>query len=128
MQNNNTTNSTIEAVNDVSCRDNIIHYVISLPVDDKEAERINNIGLEYLDDNKADCVLIDLKQSTKFSSEARKRWVKFLKNPKIKKTAIFGGNIFVRTLASFVIAASKSNNIKFFTKEEEARDWLISDA
>jgi len=112
--------------NNVSCGDNIIRYIISAPVDEEEAERISNIGVGYLNNDEAVYVLIDLKQSTQFSSEARKIWVKFLQNPKIKKTAIFGGNVFVRTLASFVIAASKSKNIKFFSTEEDSKDWLTN--
>lgn len=113
--------------NSVSCADNIIRYIISAPVDDKEAERISQIGEEYLNNCEADYVLIDLKQSTQFSSKARKVWVEFLQNEKIKKTAIFGGNVFVRTLASFVIAASKRKNIKFFSTEEDAINWLVDE-
>ncbi len=127
MQKEEKNDSTIVNENNVSCKDNIIRYVVSAPVDEEEARRISNSGSEYLEKGDARYVLIDLKQSTQFSSEARKIWVKFLQNPKIKKTAIFGGNVFVRTLASFVIAASKSKNIKFFTTEEEAKDWLVDD-
>ncbi len=112
--------------NSVSLEGDIIRYIIAAPVDSIEAKKLNNVGAEYLDNNEAFSVLIDLKHSTQFSSGARKEWVKFLQNSKIKKTAIFGGNIFVRTLASFVIAASKSKNIKFFTKEENAKNWLIN--
>ncbi len=111
--------------NNVSCKDNIIQYVISAPVDEEEAERLSAVGIGCLNNDEAIYVLIDLKQSTQFSSEARRKWVTFLQNSKIKKTAIFGGNVFVRTLASFVIAASKSKNIRFFTTKEEAKDWLV---
>lgn len=112
------------AGNKVWCKDDIIHYLISAPVDESEASSLNEGGLKFVEEGTASRVLIDLKKSTQFSSEARKVWVKFLQNPQIKKTAIFGGNVFVRTLASFVIAASQNKNIKFFTTEEDAREWL----
>ncbi|HED37004.1 MAG TPA: STAS/SEC14 domain-containing protein [Ignavibacteria bacterium] len=104
--------------------DNIIHYFMPSPVDEKEAFILRDGGKDFIEKENASLVLIDLQQSTQFSSEARKIWVKFLQNPKIKRTAIFGGNVFVRTLASFVIAASQKKNIKFFIKEKEALEWL----
>ncbi len=112
--------------NKIWCKDDIVHYLISAPVDDKEAFQISSGGTKFLESEDASMVMIDLKQSTQFSSEARKIWVKFLQNPKIKKTGIFGGNVFVRTLASFVIAASQKKNLKFFTTEEEALEWIKS--
>lgn len=105
-------------------KDGVVYYLISAPVDDEEARNLSNSGIGFIEKEKASFVLIDLKQSTQFSSEARKIWVKFLQNPNIKKVAIWGGNVFVRTLASFVIAASQKKNIKFFITEEEALEWL----
>ncbi len=118
-------NSKTTNENSISFENNTIKYTISTPVDEEEAKRLNGIGSEYIDKKGGIIyILIDLKKSTQFSSGARKEWVKFLQNPKINKVAIFGGNVFVRTLASFVIAASKSKNIKFFTTEEEATSWF----
>ena len=112
--------------NKIWCEDGIVHYIISSPVDDTEALSLSEGGVGFIEKEKAALILIDLKQSTQFSSEARKIWVKFLQNPSIKKAAIWGGNVFVRTLASFVIAASQKKNIKFFITEEEALEWLRS--
>jgi hypothetical protein len=112
--------------NKIWCKDNIVYYIISAPVDEKEASRLSNCGIEFIEKKSASKVLINLKQSTQFSSEARKIWVEFLKHQKIEKTAILGGNVFIRTLASFVIAASKKKNIKFFITEEKAMKWLNS--
>ena len=107
-------------INDVWCKDGIVHYVIAAPVDEKEAIRLDTVGEEFINKGEALFVLIDIEQSQEFSSVARKIWVKFLQNSKIKKTAIFGGNVFVRTLASFVIAAAGKANIKFFETEQQA--------
>lgn len=110
--------------NDVWCKDGIVFYTISVPVDEKEAIRLDTTGEELINKGEASFVLIDIQQSNDFSSAARKIWVKFLQNPRIKKTAIFGGNVFVRTLASFVIAATGRPNIKFFATKEDALTWI----
>ncbi len=115
-----------EERNNVTCsiEERVLSYSINTDVDEAEASRLYGFGKQCLDDNKADYVMIDLKASSEFSSAARKVWVEFLKNEKIKRTAIFGGNVFVRTLASFVIAATGRKNISFFLSEDEAREWI----
>lgn len=110
--------------NEVLCVDNIVRYTMCAPVDPDEAVRLSTIGKGYIDGGQAEFVLIDLHQSTEFSSAARKVWVEFLQNDKIKKTALFGGNVFVKTLATFVIAATGRKDIKFFNTEEEALAWF----
>lgn len=112
--------------NEVWCKDGIVYYTMVAPVDENEAIRLDTVGEEFINKGEASFVLIDIEQSQEFSSAARKKWVKFLQNPKIKKTAIFGGNVFVRTLASFVIAAAGKANIKFFETEQQALDWFHS--
>lgn len=101
--------------------------MIAIPVDEKEAVRLDVLGEEFINKGEASFVVIDIHRSSDFSSAARRTWVKFLQNPKIKKTAIFGGNVFVRTLASFVIAATGKNNIKFFSSEQAALGWCASE-
>lgn len=110
--------------NEVTCADNIVRYTMCSPVDPDEAVRLSTIGKSYIEGGQAQFVLIDLHQSTEFSSAARKIWVEFLQNDKIKKTALFGGNVFVKTLATFVIAATGKKDIKFFNTEEEAVAWF----
>lgn len=110
--------------NDVSCSDNIVRYTMCTPVDLDEAVRLSTVGKGYIDGGQAQYVIIDLHQSTEFSSAARKVWVGFLQNDKIKKTALFGGNLFVKTLATFVIAATGKKDIRFFNSEEEANAWI----
>ncbi|MDO8572832.1 MAG: STAS/SEC14 domain-containing protein [bacterium] len=112
--------------NNVWCENGIVYYTISAPVDEKEAVRLDTVGEGFINTGEASFVLINIEKSKEFSSSARKAWVKFLQNPKIKRTAMFGGNVFVRTLASFVIAAAGKENIKFFGTEQEALGWLHS--
>lgn len=110
--------------NDVVCENGIVIYRLTAPVDDQESERIDALGRSFLDRKEADRVLIDVRRSSDFSSAARKRWASFLQQPGIVKTAIFGGNTFVRILALFIIGASKKKNVKFFATEREALEWL----
>lgn len=110
--------------NEVTCENGMVVYRLAAPIDDSEGERLDTTGRAFLDRKEADRVLIDIRRSSNFSSGARKRWANFLRNPEIVKTAIFGGNTFVRTLATFVISASQKENIKFFATEHEALEWL----
>ncbi|HQU07761.1 MAG: hypothetical protein B7X04_02570 [Parcubacteria group bacterium 21-54-25] len=120
------TQNIVEKRNEVRREEDILVYRLNVPIDDKEAERLDAAGRIFLDRNEASRVLIDIRHSTDFSSAARRRWVAFLQHPAIVKTAIFGGNTFIRTLAMFVIGASQRKNIKFFATEQEARTWLVA--
>ena len=111
--------------NKVWLENGIVYYVISKPVDEKEAILLDNFGTEFINSGQAFYIIIDIRQSSQFTSGARKVWVKFLQNSNAKKVAIFGGNIFVRTLASFVIAATHKKNIKFFNNKINALKWLM---
>jgi hypothetical protein len=112
--------------NKVWCKDGILYYTIVAPVDEQEATRLDTIGENYINKGEASFVVIDIEKSKEFSSAARKTWVKFLQNQKIKKAAIVGGNVFVRTLASFVVTAAGKANIKFFETEQSALEWFRS--
>jgi len=105
----------------------VVIYRILAPVDDQEGERLELAGQAFLDRKEADRVLIDIQGSTEdFSAGARKQWAKILRHPNIIKAAIFGGNTFVRTIATFVIGATGRKNIKFFATEKDAREWLYA--
>lgn len=119
---------SVAPTNNVTCDGKILRYQLLAPVDEVEAERLDVLGRGFLDRKEACAVLIDMQRSSDFSSAARKRWVGFLQHPEIKRTAIFGGSVFVRTLAAFVIGASQKQNIKSFATEAEALDWLHKEA
>lgn len=110
--------------NEVSCADNIVRYTICASVNNDEAMSLSTIGKRYLEGGQAQYVIIDLRRYMDFSASARKILVEFLQNDKIKKTAFFGGNVFVKTLAAFVIAAAGKKNVKFFDTEENALAWF----
>jgi len=66
--------------------------------------------------------------STVPSSQLRKEMVKktinLIRAIGIPKTAIFGGNVMTNTMVSFILAAAKIKNVKFFSKKEQALKWL----
>jgi len=49
---------------------------------------------------------------------------KISKHPGYKKTAIFTDNVVVKTVASFVVTASKTDKIEVFTSRDKAIKWL----
>lgn len=105
---------------------NTIHFCISAPVDENEVVLLRDKGLEFINKGCAVYIIIDLKHPTRPSFAVRKIWTDFLQNPKLKKVAIFGGNMFARTLASFVIATTHKKNIKIFSTENEVLAWLTN--
>ena len=110
----------------VNIEEDIVRYKIANIVGEKEVERLINIGTRVLDENITSLFLIDFDKVDKFSLETRMLWMQFFKDPRIKKTAIFGGNRFIKTMVSFIIKAAHTDNTCLFVNEEEALDWLRS--
>ena len=104
----------------------IVRYKIANIVDEREIGRLINIGLRVVNENITSLVLIDLSRVDKFSLGMRTGWIQFLKNPRIKKVAVFGGNQFIKTAVSFVVKAAHADNTRLFVNEEDALDWLRS--
>ena len=106
--------------------EDIVRYKVANIVDEKEVERLINIGARVLDENITSLILVDFTEVDKFSLRMRTGWIQFFKNPRIRKTAIFGGNRFIKTTMSFVVKASHTDNIRLFVNEKDALDWLKS--
>lgn len=73
-------------------------------------------------------ILIDLTSgffvtSSKLRKEIAEKFKELVRNPGFKKVAVFGG-IAAVTVASFIISLSKMENVKTFTKREDALRWL----
>ncbi len=73
-------------------------------------------------------ILIDLKSgffvsSSKLRKEIAEKFQELVKDPGFKKVAVFGGIVAI-TVASFIISISKMQNVKTFTKREDALRWL----
>lgn len=73
-------------------------------------------------------ILIDLTSgffatSSKLRKEIAEKFKELVKDPGFKKVAVFGG-IAAVTVASFIISLGKMENVKTFTKREEALNWL----
>ena len=104
----------------------IIRYNVVDMFGKEKVQHLMDIGCRTINENIATLVLINISKVEKFSLEDRGSWIQFLKNPRIKKTAVFGGDQFVKTVASFIIKASGVTNVRLLVTEEEALNWLRS--
>ena len=104
----------------------IIRYNVVDMFGKEKVQHLMDIGCRTINENIATLILINISKVEKFSLEDRGSWIQFLKNPSIKKTAVFGGDQFVKTVASFIIKASGVTNVRIFVTEEEALNWLRS--
>lgn len=112
-------------------KDGIVNVETAKITDEKEIEQL----LEEMEKiigkmpGKAK-VLINLTITTNIirSSQFRKKTVervkKIAKDPGFEKAALFVGNLVMRTIASFIIAAAGLQNVKIFPTREEALKWL----
>lgn len=68
--------------------------------------------------------VIDVRESLKVFSRARKIYGTFLKDKRIGKVAFFGVNTVMKVVLSFIMAFSGKKNTKIFKTEEECLEWL----
>ena len=108
---------------------NIINVKIDKNIKTEEIMNLFDKGEEFgreLSGNTS--ILIDLTSgffvtSSKFRKEIAERFKDLIRDPGFKKVAVFGGIVAI-TVASFIISLSKMENVKTFTKREDALRWL----
>ncbi len=74
-------------------------------------------------------ILINIKifsiiHSSQFRKKTSEIIKDILKTTGYEKIALMGGNTFIKTVASFLLAASGIKNAKIFNTEKEALNWL----
>ena len=67
---------------------------------------------------------IDGSEAGKSTAGARKAYVDFAKSVPEGKIAIFGVTTLLKVIATFIIRAAGTKNVKFFTNKGEAIKWL----
>jgi hypothetical protein len=73
--------------------------------------------------------LVPLGKAGYASRRARRVYLEISSHRQIRRFAIVGGSVFVRTMARFFIrAAGKGDNMKWFADREEAAKWLEESA
>lgn len=84
--------------------------------------------LSYLKHNDLPAfLLMNLTNVEKMTSEARKSVLQAMGTLPFDQLAIFGGQVYIRTVARFLITISgRVGEIKYFSHEAEARVWLES--
>lgn len=63
-------------------------------------------------------------RSSQFRKKIAERIKEIAKNVGFAKIAFFGGNLIIRTIASFIVVSAGLKNIKIFPEQEEALKWL----
>lgn len=69
--------------------------------------------------------LVNMDGITEADSGARAAVIPILQKVPFQKIAIYGGNLFIRTLAKFVITVTRDiSHMQYFSSREEAEKWL----
>lgn len=71
--------------------------------------------------------LLDLSGITKTTSASRKVLAKSSGHPSIRKYALVGASVFIKTVSNFILAATGQTNARHFSAEAEALAWLRED-
>ena len=96
----------------------------------RQAELIRQDVMRILDEDphkEYDMIvnLLPLGKAGYASSRARKIYLQISSHRQIRRFAIVGGSVFVRTMAGFFIrAAGKGEHMKWFINREDALEWL----
>jgi len=95
-----------------------LRYQEIMTVFDEDPERTHNMLVD----------LLSVKKGGYNSSKARRIYLRLASHRQIRRFAIVGGSVFIRTMAGFIIrAAGKGRNMKWFSSREEAVEWLTKD-
>ena len=105
--------------------DNILNIINIGEIDEKTAIEMKEAvrKLTNMVDGGAH-TLTDLNKAGKTTSKARKIFQELADQGGTRKTALFGMHPVARVLASFVMGASKKEDMRFFKTKEEALAWI----
>lgn len=88
-------------------------------------EKIYNELLDSLGENEKFDILADVNKVGKQSPKVRKLWVNFGKDKRIGAVAVFGASLMSKVIVNFVMGLSYKKDLKVFSTEEEAMQWLM---
>jgi len=109
--------------------DGMLHVKITRLISEKEIDQLINMVEKGLRDlgGKAKTLIDISTTSVIYSSLTRKKTadrVRKLREIGYQKGAIFSPHVVPRTISSFIVAASGIGNVKVFSTEKEALNWL----
>ena len=108
----------------ISIDGNALYIELACDLNAHEMERVYGAGVKALEASIVSVVAINLSGKNIFSSHTRKKLARFLENPNIMRAAVIVDGVVMKTTASFVIAQSCADNIKYFESNNEALLWL----
>ena len=69
--------------------------------------------------------VLPIRMNATTPSITRKNYLSLAKDPQIGRIAVVGGNITVKTIVNFAMAATgKKGNMKLFDRRKEALEWI----
>jgi hypothetical protein len=68
--------------------------------------------------------ILDATQAGKLSAKARKIFFGLNRDSRVGKVAVIGTRRYLQVLGSFILKATRRDNIRFFDSEEQAIVWL----
>jgi hypothetical protein len=93
--------------------------------DKQLATLVRDAILDVLDSSSVKInILADFNEAGKSSSEARDIWRGLAAHKNIGKIACIGGHPLARILAVFILKLTQNGRFRFYSKTEEAMNWL----
>ena len=109
---------------------NLIKVKLVKTITDKDVWfLLENLKKELIKSSEKTNILINIStttviRSSLFRKKTAEKIKKIIKDPNFNKAAIYGGNIVMKTIASFILKAVNSKKLKMFNNEKKALDWL----
>lgn len=134
-KNISSTDDKILQYSDLKVIDSIIVLKFNSPIEDvHENTRSSELIIQKINEilaknpNKKFNWLIDLTTVGKMKnmpSQSRKNYAELAKNKRIKKVAVAGGDVVVKTITNFIVnLTGRKNSFKWFDDAKSALAWL----
>ena len=109
---------------EIAINGNTAYCVVCGTSEKDDSVHIISICTKALEEHVVENIIIDLSLAEGFSTEARKLWVEFIKDHRIRRMAFFGGDIYAETTISFIVGASGVKNCQIFQSKDRALEWI----
>lgn len=112
----------------IEFKNNIVYlnYIDELSID-KLVPLLAEVEKTIKNVNQPVHLIADITKLSNISIESRKYGIEWTRSTKIKKIAVFGGNVFMKHLINLIIIASgRKDNFRIFKTKHEAEEWILN--
>jgi hypothetical protein len=112
--------------------DDELRFIRQRVVGDMDADSFKRLDdqtvklAERLRDPERVMVLFDGREAGRASFQARRAMVQTLQRPALERLAVYGATPVGRMMVRFILRVSGVKKIRFFDRETEALEWLLS--